>query len=464
MKNGGNHVDNLLSDPRRSLLSMAFPLFLAILVENLQTFVDGMWCSGLGSEALSAISISSCIYSMIVALGTGMAVGASASIARSIGAGDRRSAENAIPSIILIILAMSVLTSIAFWFLAEPIVSFVGQGQNVEACMEYTRPFLIMSFFLMMNSVWVGILRAEGASLVCMGMSILASAINIVLDPLFIYGLDMGLEGASIATCLSYVAVTVVGFWYYLSGRTYVKMRFRGFRPDRAVNRDLVTVGGPCALEMFVAPLLMIPQNAIVFSCGGNTGMVAYTYAFKFIDMALIPANAISKSLIPIISADIGQNSPEKVLESCRIAYRITLGIGFVCMVSIFIFADILVGLFMNSESMEAVRGQMTLALRIFTLTCVFHTFRLVGTSILQATRHAMLSSVLTLARELLFLGTFYIASFYSMEAIFWACDVTNFTMMFVISVFAYHAVRSLVKEMGGGDIRVGSMISLRKG
>ena len=158
---GRNRTESILGDPRRTLLSMALPMLLAILVENLQTFVDGMWCSGLGTEALSAISISSCIYTMIVALGTGMAVGASASISKSIGAGDMRSAENAVPAIIAIILGMSVLSSIAFWFLAEPIVHFIGQGQDIETCMEYIRPFLVMSFFLMMNSVWVGILRAE---------------------------------------------------------------------------------------------------------------------------------------------------------------------------------------------------------------------------------------------------------------------------------------------------------------
>ena len=451
MRKENGHVENLLSSPRKALLSMSVPLLLAILVENLQTFIDGLWCSGLGSGAMSAISISSCIYSMIVALGTGISVGATAAISRYIGAGDRASAEKAVPTTILMIFLVSTATSIVFWFVSEPILSFVGQGTNTDACMEYTRPFLIMSFFLMMNSAWIGMLRAEGASMICMGMSIIASAANIVLDPILIYTFGLGLTGASVATCIAYIMVTVAGIWYYVSGRAYLKLRVRGYAFDRAVARDISKVGAPCALEMFVAPLLMIPQNAIVFSCGGNNGMVAYTYAFKFIDMALIPANAISKSLIPIISSDIGQKRPDKIIESCRIAYRITLGIGFVCMIAIFILADPLVGLFMNSESMEEVRGLMTLALRIFTLTCVFHTFRLMGTSILQATGHAVLASALTLMRELMFLGTFYIAAMHSMEAIFWACDVTNFTMMFLISVFAFHSIKGLVEKMGEG-------------
>ena len=124
-------------------------------------------------------------------------------------------------------------------------------------------------------------------------------------------------------------------------------------------------------------------------------------------------------------------------------------------MISILLSAGWLVELFMNSESMLDVRDEMVLALRIFTLTCVFHTFRLVGTAILQATEHAVQASILTLIREFVFLGTFYIAGFYSMEAIFWACDITNFVMMIVISAFAYSARRKLVREMGGEDVRL---------
>lgn len=449
MRHCEKHVDNLLSNPRRALLSMSVPLMLAILVENLQTFIDGVWCSGLSSDALSAISMTSCIYTMIVALGTGISVGASATIARHIGTGDGGSAEKVIPATIVLILGMSVACSLVFWFLGEPIVRFIGADGNVSMCLEYLHPYLLMSFFLMMNSVWAGILRAEGDSTFCLFISVIAAVVNIVLDPVLIYVFDLGLTGAAWATCVSYVIVTALGFWYYLSGRTYVRMVFSGFRFEKPVFKDICAVGVPCALEMFVAPLLVIPQNAIVYGCGGTVGLVAYTYAFKFIDIALIPANAISKSLIPIISVDIGQRRPDKIAEAVRMTYRVTLVIGAFCLLFIMVFADLLVGAFMNSDSMLAVHDDLALALRIFSLTCVFHTCRLVGTAILQATRRALLASVLTLIREFLFLGLFWAASFFSMTAIYWSCDITNFTMMFVITLFAMRSIRKLTSEMG---------------
>lgn len=442
-------VENLLSNPKRALLTMSLPLLLALLVENLQSFIDGIWCSGLGSSALSAISISAPLYSMIAAFGTGLGVGASAAIAKFIGAGDKKSADNVILTTLILVAVSAVLLSTLMWYAAESVVIFCGAEDNIDLCLEYIQPLILMSFFIMMNAVWVGTLRAEGAAKVSMVLSITASVLNIILDPILIYGVGLGVSGAALATGFSYVIVTLIGFWWYISRRSYVNLSLRGFSLDRTILYEVCIVGIPCGLEIFLAPLISVPQNAIVYSCGGEVGFVAYIYAFRFIAMALLPATAISKSLIPVISAAIGQKDGEKIRECCSITYRFTLKLEFCFMIFLFLFADILVNVFMNSDSMAPIHDEMALALRIFTLTCIFHTCRIVGTSILQATRNAVLATVLTLAREFTFLGTFYVASMISMTAIYWACDLTNFMFMFIITFFASRAIRKELHMLG---------------
>ena len=441
-------VENLLSNPHRALLSMSLPLLFALIVENLQTFVDGVWCSGLGSDALAAISLAQPIYGMIAAVGTGIGIGVSAAIAKFIGAADRESADNATVGTLMMVLVLSLVSSVVLWFASEPLIMFCGGEGPLDLCLEYIRPFLLMSFFLMMNAVWAGMLRAEGAATRSMMLSIIASVINIVLDPVMIYGLGLGVLGASLATCISFAATTAIALRWYLSGKLYVSMDFKGYRFRKATLMEVCIIGVPCIVEMAVQPMLAVPQNAIVYSCGGEEGLVAYIYSFRFIAIALIPTVAIGKSLIPIISAGIGQNDPGKIMESCRIAYRFTLIMETFFMVVILLTADILVNAFMNSESMALMHDEMALALRICSLTCIFHTFRILGTSILQATRHAVVASVLTVSREFLFIGSFMVAATISMHAIYWACDVTNFIMMFLISAFAFHYLRKLVSEL----------------
>ncbi len=448
MGNKTKGVEDLLSNPRRALLTMSLPLLCALIVENLQTFIDGVWCSGLEAAALSAISMSQPIYGMIASVGTGIGVGLSAAVAKHIGADDKDSAENIVAGSIYIVLLVSVVASAIMWFLAEPIVVFCSGGASTDLCMEYTRPFLFSSFFLMMNAVWAGLLRSEGAARKSMVLSVIASLLNMVLDPILIYGLNLGVLGASLATCISFISITLIAFWWYFTGRTYLSMDLRGYHFRKDSMKDVMIIAIPCVVEMLVQPLISVPQNAIVYTCGGEEGFVAYIYAFRFIGIALIPTIAIGKSLIPVISAAIGQDDSAKIIEGCKLTYKYTLTMEFVFMVVIFLTADILVNAFMNSESMLAIHDEMALAVRIYTLTCIFHTFRIVGTSILQASRHAVVASVLTITREFMFLGTFAVAATISMHAIYWACDLTNFVMMFVITGFAYHYLKKLVRDV----------------
>ena len=441
-------VENLLSNPRRALLTMSIPLLLALIVENLQSFIDGVWCSGLGSEAMSAISMSQPIYAMIAAIGTGIGIGVASAMAKFIGSGDKQSADNVVVSTIIIVIILSTLSSVILWFLAEPIIVFCGGESNIALCMEYTIPFLFMSFFLMMNAVWAGMLRAEGAAKKSMILSVIASVTNIVLDPIMIYTLDMGVMGAAIATCASYVLITILALRWYLTKRTYVDMNLRNYRFSKAPLMEVMIIAMPCAIEMLVQPLISVPQNAVVYGCGGEAGFVCYTYAFRFIGIALIPSIAIAKSLIPVISASIGQKDADKVMECCKLTYKYTLGMEFIFMIIILLGADFFVEAFMGSESMAALHDEMTLAVSIYSLTCIFHTCRIVGTSILQATRHAIAATALTLTREFMFLGMFIVAATISMHAIYWACDVTNFIMMIVISAFALHYLKDTTNKI----------------
>ena len=325
MANRTKDVDNLLSNPKRALLAMSLPLLCALIVENLQTFIDGVWCSGLEAEAMSAISIAHPIYGMIACVGTGIGVGVSAAVAKYIGAEDKDSAENIVAGSIYVVILFSIVAATIMWFAAEPIIVFCSGDGNLDLSMEYTRPFLACSFFLMMNAVWAGLLRSEGAARKSMLLSVIASLLNMVLDPILIYGLNLGVLGASLATCFSFIAITAIAFWWYLSGKTYLAMNLRGYHFCKDPLKEVMIIAIPCIFEMLVQPLISVPQNAIVYSCGGEEGFVAYIYAFRFISIALIPTIAIGKSLIPVISAAIGQDDSKKIIESCKLTYKYTL-------------------------------------------------------------------------------------------------------------------------------------------
>lgn len=445
----GKDLDNLLSNPRRALISMSIPLFFSMLVANLQNFIDGVWCSGLGSDELSAISISAPIYMLITAVGSGIGIGASAAVARYLGAGDKGMADRVASTTIVLMAIISVCSSLVMYVLAEPLIRFCGGGNNVGMCMEYTAPFLWCSFFLMMNGVLAGLFRAEGASRKSMVLSVTASLINIVLDPIMIYGLGLGVLGASIATCVSFIAITVIGLMMYARGRMYVTISPRLVMLRNPVLYDIAVVGVPCAIELVLSPLLIIPEQALVVSCGGSDGLVVYVNAFRFVSLVLIPASAISKSLIPIISAAIGQRDVDKISECIRLTYKIVFLMEAASAVFLFVAADLLVEILMNSESMEALRDELVLATRIYSITCIFNSLQGVGMSIMQATKHAFTATLMTFMREFIFLGSYFVASRISMTAIYWSLDLTNLIVVCVISAVAVFTLKKVYAELG---------------
>ncbi len=449
MHRNTNNLDNILSNPRKTLLSMSIPMFFAILMTQLQNFIDSVWCSGLGAAEVSAISISRPVYMLVTVVGIGYGIGASATVAKFLGANDRENAEKAASITVVFTIGMAILSCIIMWFLLEPLVSFCGGGNNVDLCLLYSRPLLLCSVFLTMESIWVNLLRAEGAARVSMTLSILTSVFNMILDPLLIYVLGFGLAGASYATCLSFILITVLGFWWYGSGRTYIRLRFRRSDLDAGILKDISLVGIPATLEFMLSSLLIIPEQAIVVSCGGADGLVVYIIAFRFIELALIPSAAISKSLIPILSASMGQRDPGKMKECIKIAMTFNFKLQLVLGVAIFLLADILNLIYMNSDTMLPLYDELVLATRIYAVSTVLKGVYDIGLAVLQASRHAVYATVVSTVREFIFLFSYLVASFFSMTAIYVALDFTNLVSMIMVTLVVGYVMRMVFRDMG---------------
>ena len=145
MNGKSGDVEALLSDPKKAMLHMAVPLFVTYLISRLQSFIDGIWCSGLGPDPLSASSVSAPAYRIIISLGIAIGVGASASIARHIGAGDRNSADRTASQALVISLAAAIAVIPVMYFASGPIISMSGAGYNTDLATDYVTPYILCS-------------------------------------------------------------------------------------------------------------------------------------------------------------------------------------------------------------------------------------------------------------------------------------------------------------------------------
>lgn len=417
-------LELMLSDTKTAILTMSGPLFVAYLVTQLQLFVDSFWCSGLGPDAMSGITLSAPIYWLIIDVGIGIGVGASTAIARSLGANDEKRANSLASQSLMLSVLLSIASSALFLIFLEPLLILMGGKDVIGYSMDYSLPIVIMSFPFILSGILTGLLRAEGAAKKSMALSMVAAVLNIILCPVMIYGLGLGVMGASLATVISYSIMVVIGLYWYLQKKMYVQPVFKGFRFDWEQIKDIFTVGIPHALELAAVSLLIIPQNVLVVACGGSEGVVTYYYPYRYVMIAMMPAKALASAMIPVTSATQGQRDFQKTKHGFRYTAKVAILLGFALGLLVFIFSDPLTKLFCLSPDTAHLHGEMTLALMIYaacipTGSCVF-----VCSAIMQSLRLAQRSTLVMIFRETLLIVLFYYASKISMYAIYWSLTI----------------------------------------
>lgn len=441
-------LKSVLGDPKKAMIAMALPLFVSYLVAYIQNYIDSFWCSGLGVDVLSAISLSSTIYWIIVNIGVGFGVGSSAIIAKLLGAEKKETANSVASQSVILGIMLCILITIGLFAVSDPLFSLISGGKNTDLCKNYAMPFIVLCFPIIMNGIFLGLLRSEGAAKKASIVSISAAIFNMILDPIMIYGLNMGAFGASMATVISFALSTaIVVYWYYRK-KMYIRLNFSKFRIESDQIYEILYVALPYTLSMNIISLMIIPENLIVLGFGGDNGIVTYYYPTRITNLALAPGRAIGAAVVVVMSAAIGQKDRLKVEELLRYSRKIGLLISATLVVIIFIFAEPLISTLTYSEEMIPLRDEMIRALRIYSPFIIAVCMMDLYSAVLQAMRHTQLTMVATIIMELFFIGFFLIATTISMDAIYWAYLFAQTGGAIAMIIFGKNVYKKTIRQL----------------
>ena len=429
-------------DPAKAISVMSVPLIFAFLLSSIQVYIDSFWCAGLGPDANSAITLAGPLYFIMIDVGTGLGVGASTAISRALGAKQHERANSLASQSIVLIALVSVCLSLFILLISRTMISFMSGGENVDLSMDYLIPSLVFSPFLMLNGVILGMLRSEGEAKKSSGLSIAASLINIVLDPVLIYVLDLGVFGAALATAISFVITTLVGLYWYASGRMFIKPVFKGFRFIKEQIWDICKVGIPHSLELALIPIMMIPENALVVIVGGTDGMITYSLPFRYITLAMVPVQAIAASMIPVVSYSIGMKNDENVMIGIRYAFKMAIILSLVLTAVLIVFAEPFSYAFTYSDDMVQFRSEIAMVIRIYALALASICLTHVCSSVLQTLCFSQLATVTMFIREIFFILFYYVSTFFDMTAIYWSLDAAEYLGLIMMVVCVIYAMR----------------------
>lgn len=412
---------NILGDPKRSLFLMSTPIAVALLVQYLNSVVDMFWVSGLGADALAAVSIVTPIYSVIISIGNGIGIGASYAISKHIGARHRKSASDASSQSLVLTLIAGVASIFVLLLIVEPLMIYMGAESILGLCKDYALPIIITSPLLMMGGIFAGSLRGEGAANRAMIILGIAAISNMVLDPILIYSLGMGISGAAYATVLSAtISMLPVVYWYLVKKDILIPIILKGFRFLRKEVRFISEVGLPQTIELVFMSLMSVFFVRSISYAGGTDLVAVFEITWRIALILMVPAQAIGTALVPILSASCGMKDNDRVKNAFNYGLKVSLILMVALAVITFLLAPYIAQLM--TLSVDSIRLRSSITEMLIVCTLFFPAFSLIhaSSSLLQSMGRGTTSLILTVVRNAAIAVAYAALSIYSIASYMW--------------------------------------------
>ena len=424
---GTEDVKILTGDYKKAIRHISIPIAVALAIMHINILVDTFWVAGLGVDSMASISIVYPVFATMMGIGSGLGIGASAAIARSIGRKNKREAEARAGQALLLSIMVSVIFTPILLVTMEPSIILMGGSKILGLCVEYATPLYLAIIVIILNGVITGVIRGEGAAKRSMYIQLLSAVVNIILDPILIYGFDMGVAGAAWATVIAFSSSIVVGlYWYFIKNDMFLKILPSDMKYKRKEMSGVLRVGLPEATELSVMNIFTVFLNYIVIIVVGTVGVAMYSTGWRVIYLLMIPAQAVGGAIVLVCSAQYGAEQYAKIRETYFYGMRMTVGLLVVLSVFLFITADFAAATFTYEGGLSEVRGEMAHVIRIFCILVPLMSLIFTGSSLLQALYNANIALASSLLRNIMLVVLFAVAAyiFNTADSLWWALTV----------------------------------------
>ena len=402
MKNNSN-IDSIIGNPRKAINRLAFPTILSMFLMFLNNLIDGFWVSGINANALAASGFILPLYLVIIGLGNGVGAGANSLISRYVGAGRFEDANNAVIHSIILMLLVSVIVLLVGIFFLDDLVVLLGASSVKSYCLSYGGVIFLLNIVFLAPNVTASIFRGEGDVGRATNPLILTAVLNMILDPVLIYGADMGIFGAGLATVVSsFIGWMWMLYWIFVKKDTFFKFNLSYYRRRFEIYKNILVVSLPAALEEVIFALVAIILNFLIIVTAGVGEVASFTIAWRFISIAFLPCMAIGIATITVSGVAYGarnwRNFNETIKYSTLLGLAITVGI---CAV-FFIFAYPLCGAFNFQANDLNLVNRSAEILRLLVFYNVLIPFGATAAYTYQGVGSGFKSLALTVFRELI--------------------------------------------------------------
>ena len=392
----------------RLLVSMSLPMVISMLVQALYNVVDTIFVSSLGQDALTALSLSFSLQNLMIAVSTGTGVGVNALLSRSLGAKKFDRANKAATNGIFLSLCSALAFMLVGFFLIRPFFEMFGSSAGVvEYGTQYLSICCIFSFGIFGQVIFERLLQATGKTIYSMVTQLTGAIINIILDPILIYGYfgmpALGVAGAAVATVAGQIVACLFGIYFNFRFNKEIKLEFKGFRPDGEIIGRIYSVGLPSIAMGSVGSLMNAGINQIVRICGdvAETAQAVFGLYFKIQSFIFMPVFGLNNGMVPIVAYNFGAKKRDRMTKTIKLSVIYACAMMFIGFLVFQIFPEQLIGIFADGADVDKLLTIGVPAFRTISISFLFAGFCIVILSVFQALGHGMLSLITSLARQL---------------------------------------------------------------
>ncbi len=426
------------------LVTMGFPIMLSMMIQALYNVVDSIFIARVGEDALTAVSLAFPIQMLMISVAVGTAIGVNSLLSRRLGAQQHKAASNValnglfLAVIIWVFFAVfgALLTPFFFQFFTDS-PSIIKMGQ------EYLIICTTLSLGIFGQFVCERIMQGTGNTIHPMITQGLGAIINIILDPIFIFGYfgfpRMGVKGAAIATVIGQWSAMALAIFFMLRKTPELKFKFRGFRPRFKIIKEIYEVGLPSIIMQSIGSVMTIGMNTILITFSA-TAVAVFGIYFKLQSFIFLPVFGLTAAMISIVGFNYGARNKERVTRAIRHALMIAVGVMVLGLLIFQTMPTLLLRLFDASPSMLSIG---TRALRIISIHFPLAGIAIILSSSFQAIGKGLYSLVLSIVRQLgvLLPAAYLLARIWGLDAVwftFFASEVVSLTLAIIFFVRVY--------------------------
>lgn len=398
------------------MLKMGAPMILSMMLQAAYNIVDSAFVSNMkvnGEAALNALTLAFPVQMLMVAIAIGTGVGANVLIAKSLGAGDSEKAKKAAGNTVFLAAVIYVVFLLFGIFASKAYISTQSQNELISGmATDYLMICCVLSFGIVFFSVFEKMLQATGKSGYSTAAQITGAVVNIILDPIMIYGLlgmpEMGVRGAAYATVIGQIASFAVALAAHIKVNSEIRIKPENIKPSAGIIREIYKIGFPAIVSQALMSAMTYLLNIIFVGIGENV-VTAYGLYYKIQQFILFAAFGLRDAITPIVSFSHGMRDSDRVKDGIKYGLIYTLAIMLAGLLVLEIFANQLTSLFGLSGETERL---CISAVRIVSLSLVFAGINIALQGVFQALGRGMESLLISVLRQLaIIIPTAYLLS-----------------------------------------------------